>query len=111
MLVDENMGELIFYNKVGEGSADKSYGIHVAQMAGIPKPLIENAILKLIELESESEPKVNKTKKVPKLRIPEVLEIEKVPHQIKTLIAEIDLNNTTPFEALSILEKLKTLNT
>jgi DNA mismatch repair protein MutS len=45
--------EIIFLHKILEGSADKSYGIHVARLAGVPRSVIERAKTILAELESQ----------------------------------------------------------
>ena len=41
--VTEKMGEVTFLHKIVEGSSDRSYGIHVAKLAGLPEPLIAEA--------------------------------------------------------------------
>ncbi len=51
-VADEN-GKIIFLHKIVEGSASKSYGIHVAQLAGVPMKLLENATIKLSLLENQ----------------------------------------------------------
>ena len=51
LLVDDNHGEVIFLHKIVEGNSSRSYGIHVAKIAGLPLPLIEKAKQKLRELE------------------------------------------------------------
>lgn len=51
--VVEKNNEVIFLRKIVEGKADKSYGIYVAKMAGLPNPLIERAQELLIELQEE----------------------------------------------------------
>lgn len=53
--VAEQGGDIIFLHKIVEGSASRSYGIHVARLAGVPKELLENANDKLKELEEKSE--------------------------------------------------------
>jgi DNA mismatch repair protein MutS len=45
--------EIIFLHKILDGSADKSYGIHVARLAGVPRSVIERAKTILAELESQ----------------------------------------------------------
>jgi DNA mismatch repair protein MutS len=70
VLVRESEGEVIFLHKIAPGSADKSYGIHVARLAGIPMGVLERAAQVLRQLEShhldEEIPRVRlrKTKKV-----------------------------------------------
>jgi DNA mismatch repair protein MutS len=52
VLVKEWQDEIIFVHKIAPGSADKSYGIHVARLAGVPKPVLDRAQEVLTELES-----------------------------------------------------------
>ncbi len=52
--VAEENGEVVFLHRIVEGSASRSYGIHVAKIAGVPAPLLERAQEKLEELESPS---------------------------------------------------------
>lgn len=52
--VAEVDGEVIFLHKIVEGSASRSYGIHVARIAGVPEELLENADKKLKQLEETS---------------------------------------------------------
>lgn len=62
--VKEENGEVIFLRKVIPGGADKSYGIEVAKMAGLPKPLLTraNQIMKLMNDKSKSPVKINNIK-------------------------------------------------
>lgn len=50
--IEEN-GKVVFLHKIEEGAADKSYGIHVAELAGLPKSLIKRAKEILTELEAD----------------------------------------------------------
>jgi DNA mismatch repair protein MutS len=52
VLVKEGGDEILFLHKIAAGSANKSYGIHVAQLAGVPRPVLERAREVLGELES-----------------------------------------------------------
>ncbi|MGM9971413.1 MAG: DNA mismatch repair protein MutS [Anaeroplasmataceae bacterium] len=100
---------VVFLHKVLDGGADKSYGINVASLAGLPKSLIERSKQVLSHLEeSELKTKVN-------LDLfnfleydskPEVLEENKA-EKIKKAIDELDLNNLTPMDALKFLYDLK----
>src|SRR5205085_6892079 len=51
VLVREDQGTVVFLHKIAPGSADKSYGIHVAQLAGVPCEVLERAKEVLAELE------------------------------------------------------------
>ena len=52
--VSEKDGDVVFLHKITEGSASKSYGIHVAKLAGVPQSLLKAAQIKLQELETAS---------------------------------------------------------
>ena len=52
MQVQELDADVIFLHKIAPGNADKSYGIHVAQLAGVPGPILERASGILAELEA-----------------------------------------------------------
>ena len=52
VLVQEERDEIIFLHKIAPGSADKSYGIHVARLAGVPEEVLDRARDVLAELES-----------------------------------------------------------
>jgi DNA mismatch repair protein MutS len=52
VLVSEWQDEIVFLHKIGPGSADKSYGIHVARLAGVPEEVLDRAKDVLAELES-----------------------------------------------------------
>jgi DNA mismatch repair protein MutS len=57
--VKEWKGEVVFLHEVTAGAADRSYGIHVAQLAGLPAKVIERAkvVLAMLEAEDRSGPK------------------------------------------------------
>src|SRR5207248_506593 len=52
VLVKEWRDEIVFVHKIAAGSADKSYGIHVARLAGVPKMVLNRAQEVLTELET-----------------------------------------------------------
>ena len=53
--VAEENGNVVFLHKIVEGSASRSYGIHVAKLAGVPKEILTRAQEKLTQLEETSE--------------------------------------------------------
>jgi DNA mismatch repair protein MutS len=53
VLVQEGRDEIIFLHKIAPGRADRSYGIHVARLAGVPREVLERAAQVLGELESQ----------------------------------------------------------
>ena len=95
-------GNITFLHKIEEGSIDKSYGIHVARLAGLPNELIERAdqILKIYEnKEIKRDVKIQEA-----LPLDELVEHKSLAEEE---IKKIDPMNTTPMEALNILYKLK----
>ena len=98
--VEEN-GEVVFLHKVLEGPADKSYGIHVAKLAGLPTELLKNASTILNHLEAKGAASGNSTF-VEQVSLFE--ETESVPewvHELKGL----NLMSMTPMDAMNILYK------
>lgn len=98
----ENESGVIFLHKVIKGGIDRSYGIEVAKLAGLPPELIERAKYILSELETG---KLNEKQdfQIHDLKQPFI----KVESELEKEIRNIDLNNMTPIEALQILAKLK----
>jgi DNA mismatch repair protein MutS len=70
VLVREWRDEIVFLHKIAAGNADKSYGIHVAQLAGVPREVIERAREVLGELETHSVSAKRKQDAAPKRRKP-----------------------------------------
>lgn len=107
--VREYDDKVIFLRKINEGTADHSYGIQVAQMAGLPDGVTKRAK----EILSSLEDKESARKKKDQLQV-SLFEVEKKDEKqdslnddLKTMLDEIDVNNITPLEALNILMKMK----
>ncbi|HUW23354.1 MAG TPA: DNA mismatch repair protein MutS, partial [bacterium] len=100
--------KVIFLRKLIEGSADKSYGIHVAQLAGLPKEVLERAKEILYDLEKNSyrEDGMPKLAKVEKEAKQLSLFAEREKSLLKEL-KEIKVEEMTPIEALNKLQELK----
>jgi len=98
--VEEN-GNITFLHKVKDGSVDKSYGINVAKLAGLPDEVIEraDAILKVYEGKEKKKDTYIQTS------IP--LNFEEKKNEVEEQIKKIDILNITPIEAINILSKLK----
>ncbi len=99
----EHKNQLVFLHQVKQGPTDKSFGIQVAALAGLPKSVIELANQTLASLVEESQPSSSAR---PSSAIPKTASSSAI--LIKALEA-IDLNQTTPMEALKQLEQLKKL--
>ena len=112
--VKEENGSVVFLHKIIEGSASRSYGIHVAKIAGVPKDLLDSAEEKLEELESGSPGKDGELLKKAEKAKPKKDESSDqlsffgfAPNPIVEQIKELDLMNITPSQAFVILEELK----
>lgn len=107
MAVKEHNGQVIFLRQVVPGGADRSYGIHVAQLAGLPSKVIKRAKEKLKELEEKNHRRAkNKTSAQEEqisFQIQPPIPYQKVIEQIKG----IDINNLTPLDALNFLNQIK----
>lgn len=106
MLVDDNT-QIKFLKKIIEGKADKSYGIHVAQLANVPYEVLERASIILSKLENKDIKNVSKSKKTSK----DQLSIENFAKnnniRIVQKIKDINLDDYTAREALELLYKIK----
>ena len=109
--VAEDKGEIVFLHKIVPGGASRSYGIHVAKLAGVPTEILDGANSKLSQLEGgaieyRTEPKQNTAPIIEEqLSLFNPNEGNLVVEKIKN----IDLMNVKPSEAIGILEDLKEL--
>ena len=109
--VREYGDKVIFLHKVTAGGADHSYGIQVAQMAGLPLFVTSRAKEILANLESkELTPYEIKKAKLAKLKGSDELQInlfELKDDELRKQISDISINSLTPLEALNKLSELK----
>ncbi len=110
--VREYGDKVIFLHKVNPGSADHSYGIQVAQMAGLPQFVINRAKEVLQNLESkELTPYEERKEKLSRLKAGNEKQISLFEFQDDKLrgeLEDIELDKLTPIEALNKLHELKT---
>ena len=100
----EHNDQIIFLHAVKEGPANQSYGLHVAQLAGIPKSVIASARSKLNQLENDSDSTTHKdTENQLGLKL-----VQGTEHPVVELIKEIAPDELSPKDALEIIYKLKT---
>ena len=101
----ENNGEITFLHKVKNGAIDKSYGIHVARLAGLPDSLLERAASILAKYENTSKKEVKEEKIQLSFDFEE--KEKKEEENLKKELANMDPLNMTPMEALNYLYELK----
>ena len=118
--VQESKDKVIFLRKLKEGGSEHSFGIHVAQMAGMPKSVVYRAKKILEQLEGKSKEMnkgVNLNKPVEKIATSrEGYQLsffqldDPVLSQIKKELQGIDIDSLTPLEALNKLNEIKKLS-
>ena len=107
--VREWMDEVVFLHKILPGGTDKSYGIHVAKLAGVPATILDRSKEILEELESTFQKEAtgehlsrHKTKEADS----DSLFVQKNKSVLDKL-ASTDVNNLTPIEAINLLNEIK----
>lgn len=105
----ENDGQVTFLHKIAPGPADKSYGIHVAKIAGMPEELLERADRILQTLE-------NQALTAPAHQAPLVIEepsgqmnlfVETPSHPVLDELGKLDIYNMTPMEVMMAVAEMK----
>ena len=107
--VSEEEGHVVFLHKIVPGGADKSYGVHVAQLAGIPRPVIHRAEEILAELEQKGDAKARR-KAMQEIQAPAVTQMTLFSAEQHPLIEEIKqlaIDELTPIEAIGKLYELQ----
>jgi len=103
--VREFNDKVIFLRKITEGTADHSYGIQVAQMAGLPVSVTNRAKEILRSLEDKEYKRKNKDDFQISMFESAVTEFR--DEALRKMIDEVDINNITPIEAMNMLKKIK----
>lgn len=101
-ILEEN-GQLIFLRKIREGKSNRSYGIEVAKMSGLPQELIDNAKIFMNKIEQDDIFNTNKVDNI--LDTIENISDNKL-NSLKSLALNIDVNNLTPLEAINKLNEI-----
>ncbi len=101
----EHGHNIVFMHKVEEGAANQSYGLQVAQLAGIPKSVVASAKRKLLQLENQNV--ANNNAQVD-LFSSEAIAPEIVLHPVVNALEGVNPDDLTPKQALEVLYHLKT---
>ncbi len=102
--VEEFGDEIVWTHRVLPGGTDRSYGIHVARMAGVPPTVLTRAAEILGELETKSDAPTAIPTTTQRLQMT-LFEFEEPP--VMRELQKLDVNQMTPFEALKILDEWK----
>jgi DNA mismatch repair protein MutS len=112
MAVKEWEERIVFLRRVVPGSADKSYGLHVARLAGLPPSVIDRAGEILANLESQEYDPTGRPRlargSAPESGEPAQLTLFVPPEAVvASLLREVDVNQLTPLAALNLIQSLK----
>ncbi|ALO35730.1 DNA mismatch repair protein MutS [Colwellia sp. MT41] len=102
----EHDDSIIFMHAVQEGAASKSFGLQVAQLAGVPKTVIKRAKQRLAELEQQQTSNQLTASPIQSDAF-EQLSLAPDEHPVLTTLAETDVNDLSPRQALDLLFSLK----
>ncbi len=114
MAAIEHEGRVVFLHELRRGGADQSYGIHVAELAGIPRAVIRRASELLAELEQRPGQQVQALEQTPvQVDAPaspgQLSLFDLAPNPVIEMIRRLDVNELTPLEALTKLFELQRL--
>ncbi len=108
--VREDGEEIVFLRKIVPGGADRSYGIHVARLAGIPEAILQHAqqILHTLELEKEAHrPRASQLELFAPPEEPDYTPARFLLPEVLQELAAVNVNQLTPVEALNLLYTLQ----
>ncbi len=113
--IREEGGDIVFLRRLIPGPSDRSYGIEVAKLAGIPKNVVSKARNILRNLEQNKQGSYKEIVQqflpgiMPKVEEVEELKVQEIVHPVITSLNDLDPHSLTPLEALSVLTEWKNL--
>jgi DNA mismatch repair protein MutS len=104
--------DIVFLHKILPGRSDRSYGIQVARLAGLPAPVIARArdilhALEQDELSRGGRPAISGQRPAPKAQLGLFDATSGGEERLRDRLREVDLDRTTPIDALHLLQQLK----
>ena len=106
VLVREWADEIVFLHRIVPGGTDKSYGIHVARLAGIPRAVIHRARELLEKLETSS-PEAISTPNANVANSSQMMLFSQARSHLAEAIKKLDLDNMSPMDAMKALRELQ----
>ncbi len=107
MKVKEFDDQVIFMHEVVKGHANRSYGIHVAGLAGLPASVLQRATTLLNKFESEKQDKIATDNIKPTLPLGVIEKFVPRPSKVEKILSEQNLDTLSPKQALDLLYFLK----
>jgi DNA mismatch repair protein MutS len=110
--VREWQDQVVFLHKIVAGGTDKSYGVHVARLAGVPREVVDRAREILSDLEAahldpSGKPRITPAEPGPKVRHAQLVLFEGAASALAEELRRLDLDRMTPLDALGKLRELK----
>lgn len=107
----ENAGDVVFLHRIVAGGTDKSYGIHVARLAGVPQMIVRRAKDLLKDMEAQHEQVKPSMEHVPSVQeeFPIDLDVQEASANVQEVIdrlKDMDCSSLRPIEALMVLDEL-----
>lgn len=105
--VKEIGDKIIFMRKLKEGGSEHSFGIHVAQLAGMPNRIVlrANEILHFLEKDKHKNERKKKLEEMPKVQM-SLFELDPRTKEVQEILSKIDINTLSPVEALLKLNEI-----
>jgi len=105
--VTEENGEVIFLRRIVPGGVDRSYGIHVARLAGLPRPVVHRAREVLEDLEASSRRTAPRRKSARPGQTARQMPLFGQRSAVEEELAALEIDSLTPLEALTTLYQLQ----
>ena len=108
--VKEIGDKIIFMRKLKEGGSEHSFGIHVAQIAGMPNKVVlrANEILQFLDKDKHKNERKKKLEDLPKYQM-SLFELDPKTKEVQEILSKIDINTLSPVEALLKLNEIVTI--
>ncbi len=105
--VKEVGDKIIFMRKLKEGGSEHSFGIHVAQIAGMPNKVVlrANEILQFLDKDKHKNERKKKLEEMPKFQM-SLFELDPKTKEVEEILSKIDINTMSPVEALLKLNEI-----
>ena len=107
--VAEEDGDVAFLHRIQPGGADRSYGVHVARLAGLPRPVVRRAWDLLAEHEAAPDGPALPPASDPQGQLPLFGVAPREPSPVLLALAALELDDMTPIEALNELFSLRSM--
>jgi DNA mismatch repair protein MutS len=107
--VAEEGDRVVFLRRIVPGGADRSYGIHVAQLAGLPRSVVRRAEEVLEDLERDDQGRTRRERLRQRLAAAQLPLFDKTAHPVVEELRRLEVDSLSPLEALTKLYELQRL--